>query len=568
MKRFIPFVALLAVVALAGCSGDSPSAPPTPTVVPDTWSITSLTPSNAAPYVNTVILVDAVVTKNGSPAPDGTSVTFEATGGAFSSGGTEASVLTTDGTASVAFLADTEGTYVIRAQVGGVSRQISVPFQDRAVTDALQLYDVTPRRGSYAGGEQVIITGKGILAPVEVYFDLNGTPYQAIVAGVNESVPASADGQITVVTPAFTGANNSIQQSADVRVIANAGTGSSESATLSDAFVLLPGGGPQIFGVSPNSGRSSGGEIVSILGQNFGSVVSDLSVSFTDDDGAVRLANVLSVAPDGTQIQVETPQFSTLPLTEDRPQDVTVSTIDGGTSLADSFIVLADNPTPLIASISPTAGPLDGGTLVTIFGSGFQAPMQVFFGELAATDVNVFDDTSPANQDRITCVSPDYSQQGDVPPVAVEVRVVNINTGNQDGFSSFTYGDALYISGNTPVEGGPGSLLIIYGSGFEDPLQVDLLCSDGCGVEFRLEVNSVSGTEIVARIPTNTPVVCDNLDVDIQVTLLESNLSTIGGEFRYLGSTPRVYSVSPVILVEQNTSSEFDSRPQPVFDRR
>ena len=62
---------------------------------------------------------------------------------------------------------------------------------------------------------------------------------------------------VTVITPAFTGTDTGIQQTADVRVHTNAGTGSQESDTLPDAFVLLPGGGPQIYGVSPNSGRSN-----------------------------------------------------------------------------------------------------------------------------------------------------------------------------------------------------------------------------------------------------------------------------------------------------------------------
>ncbi len=241
MKRFTPFIALLALVVMVGCSGDSPSAKPVPTVVPEAWSIVTLTASNTAPFVDTVILLDATVTKNGSAAPNGTSVNFQASGGAFSNGETEASVLTSGGTASVAFIADTAGPYVIQALVGGVSRQITVSYQDRSTTDALQLYGIDPRRGSYAGGEQVVITGKGILAPVEVYFDLNGVAYEAIVAGVIESIPASADGSITVVTPAFTGANNTIQQSADVRVIANAGTGSSETDTLPDRLRAAAG---------------------------------------------------------------------------------------------------------------------------------------------------------------------------------------------------------------------------------------------------------------------------------------------------------------------------------------
>ncbi len=545
MKRFTPFIALLALVALAGCSGDSPSAKPVPTVVPDAWSITSLTASSSAPFVGTVILVEAVVTRNGSPAPDDTSVAFTASGGAFANGTTQASVLTSGGTASAVFLADTAGAYGIQAQVGGASRQLTVEYRDRDVTEALQLYGIDPRRGSYAGGEQAVITGKGIQAPAEVFFDLGGVAYQGIVSGVSESNPLSEDGSITVVTPAFTGANNSIQQTADVRVITNAGTGSAETATLVSAFVLLPGGGPAIFGVAPSSGRSSGGEVVNILGQNFGSVASDLSVSFTDDDSVVRLATVLSVAPDGSQIQVETPRFSTLPLTEDRPQDVTVSTVDGGTTLEDSFVVLADNPQPEIASISPTAGPLDGGTLVTIFGSGFQAPMQVFFGNLTALDVNVFNDTTPANQDRITCVSPDYSTQGDVPPVVVPVRVVNSTSGLDSVYDAFTYGDNLYISGNSPQEGGLGDLVIIYGSGFEDPLQVFFGGN-------QMEVISVSGTEIVVRIPDTLGTECNPTSGDFRVVLLESNLEATGGSFTILGNSPQVLSVSPVIIPESD----------------
>jgi hypothetical protein len=516
-------------------------------VVPEAWSIVSLDASNTAPFVGTVILVEATVTLDGSPAPDDTTITFEAagTGGAFGNGTTTASVLTEGGTASVAFISETEGTFVIRARVSSASREVSVQYQDRASTDALQLTGVNPRRGSYAGGDQVVITGKGIQTPVDVFFDLDGFAYQAIIVGVTESDPLSADGTITVITPAFTGTNTGTQQTADVRVNTNAGTGSQETDTLPDAFVLLPGGGPQIFGVSPASGRSSGGEVVNILGQGFGSVASDLSVSFTDPGGVVRLGTVMAVSPDGTQIQVETPRFSTIPLTEDEAQDVTVATIDGVVSLDDAFIVLADEPTPEIASISPIAGPLDGGTLVTIFGSGFQVPVQVTFGNLTALDVNVFNDTTPADNDRITCVTPDYSQQDEVPPVSVDVIVRNMNSGNEASYSSFTYGEQLYITGNSPSEGGLGDLVIIYGSGFEDPLQVFL------GGEL-MELISVSGTELVVRIPDDLATSCTGTGGSFRVVLLESGQETTGGNFTIVGNSPTVLSVSPVILQEDS----------------
>ncbi len=579
MRRFFPFIALLALVAMVGCSGDSPSPRPVPTVAPEAWAITSLQASSTGPFVDTVILVEADVAKNGSPAPDGTTVTFQASGGAFSNGTTQASVITSSGSSSVAFVADAAGSYSIRALVKGVSDAIVVTYQDRATTDQLQLFGIDPRRGSYGGGEQATIIGKGILAPVDVYFDLNGNAYQAIVAGVVESDPLSEEGSITVITPAFTGVDNTIQQTADVRVITNAGTGGQETDTLGDAFALVPGGGPAIFGVSPNTGRSSGGEVVSILGQGFGTVASDLSVSFTEDNGVVRLGTVLAVAPDGSQIQVETPIFSTLPLEGDIPMDVTVATIDGSVTLEDAFIVLADDPQPEIATISPTAGPEDGGTLVTIFGQGFQVPMQVWFGDLTALDVNVFNDTSPAGNDRITCVTPDYSQQGEVPPVAVDVTVTNMNSGKTDTLDgAFTYGDPLYITGNSPVEGGLGDLVIIYGSGFEDPLQVFL------GGEL-MELVSVTGTELVVRIPDDLATSCAGAAGAFEVVLLESGNSATGGNFNILGNSPTVLSVSPIILQQivgpprvwirmtsrslvRTSRTKCSSRSVPTFHRR
>jgi len=80
MKRFIPCLALIALVALVGCSGDSPSAQPVPTVVPTTWGIESLTVSDTTPFVGSPVLVEVEVTRDGSAAPDGTSVELASSG--------------------------------------------------------------------------------------------------------------------------------------------------------------------------------------------------------------------------------------------------------------------------------------------------------------------------------------------------------------------------------------------------------------------------------------------------------------------------------------------------------
>jgi len=572
MKRFIPYLALVAVVAMAGCSGDSPSAKPVPTVVPVSWDVSSLTVSDSDVPLGTPIQVDVEVTKDGSPAPDGTVVQMSSGGppgaeafgyvsGSSSKNAAQlhqtASIVTEDGRATTYFIADyvdpsssehaddPVGTYVIQAKATNATRQVSVEYRASSASGTLQLFSVDPSRGSYAGGQQVVILGKGIVAPVEVTFILNGVPFSAEVINVLESIPSSGPGSIVAITPRFTGTDTSIEQQADIRVVARVGSiGGEEKDTLFQAFSLLPGLGTVIYGVAPNSGRSSGGEVINILGQGFGSNAAEVSATFTDSGGSVRIGRVLAVAPDGTQIQVETPRFSTLPLATDHPQDVSVTTPEGSARIEDGFLVLADDPQPTINSISPTSGPLDGDTLVTIFGNGFQAPMQVFFGNLTALDVNVFNDTTPADNDRITCVTPDYSQQEEVPPVTVDVVVTNMTSGKTNTLGgAFTYGDPLWISGNSPTEGGLGDLVIIYGSGFEDPLQVFL-------GDAPMEVVSVSGTELVVRIPDDLATECSGASGSFKVVLLESNQEATGGNFTIRGNMPTVLSVSPIIFQE------------------
>ena len=165
----------------------------------------------------------------------------------------------------------------------------------------------------------VTIFAVNLSAPADVFFIVNGRPYQAEVTTVIEGI----DGWIQVVTPPFSGQDWSIEQQADVRVIAGVGTGDEQTDTLFDVYTLLPQSqtaAPVIFGVSPSSGRSSGGEVVSILGQGFTFPAAVTIVEFIDSSGTSRVASILAVAPDGSQIQVETPRFSTLPLETDDPQ--------------------------------------------------------------------------------------------------------------------------------------------------------------------------------------------------------------------------------------------------------
>jgi hypothetical protein len=62
--------------------------------------------------------------------------------------------------------------------------------------------------------------------------------------------------------------------------------------------------------------------------------------------------------------------------------------------------VYSPSVSPTITGISPTTGPLEGGTLVTLSGSGFTGATSVIFGSTTATSFTVNSDT------QITAMSP------------------------------------------------------------------------------------------------------------------------------------------------------------------
>jgi len=522
----------------------------------DVWLITSLEASDSNPIVNTAVSVTATVTLNGDPAPDGTSVEFTANGGVFSNGATLATVLSSGGQASIGFGATDAGPYVVQARVKTVTRKITITYKEPDTSGGLQLWSINPASGSYAGGETVVLTGKGIHNPVEVIFTVQGVQYQGIVDHVVESVPATAAGTITLRTPEPTAADTTITSTADVKVTVGVGTTNEESQSYPSVFTYISDsviiGDPVIFGVDPLYGRSQGGESVTILGLNFAvdetkELMKNFDEVYFTFEGQQLLAEVEQWSE--TQIAVITPRFSLTPLTENKTAGVILTRADGGANVEKNniFIVKSDIAQPEITGLSPTAGPLDGGTEVTITGHGFEIPIQVHFGDLEATGCQVFDDQSLADNDVITCLTPDYSQQGQLPPIFVPVRVTNLQTGNNaTANQNFRYGDILYVGQANPTEGQIGDLFALYGAGFEDPLTVWFRS----GGEIEFDVISVTGTELTLRSPPDMAPTCNDRSGTFRVVLNESNRFAEGGQYTLLGSEPTITSVDPIFVDE------------------
>src|SRR5262249_40435590 len=143
-----------------------------------------------------------------------------------------------------------------------------------------------------------------------------------------------------------------------------------------DQFTYLAAAGPVVTGLNPTQGPEAGGTQVTITGAGFTGAT---EVDFGTTAAATFVVN------DDTSISVQSPPGT-------GTVDVTVKT-DSATSPVtpdDRFTYL---PPPAVTLISPTSGPVAGGTQVTITGTGFTGATEVDFGTNTAL-FTVVSDTS------------------------------------------------------------------------------------------------------------------------------------------------------------------------------
>lgn len=115
---------------------------------------------------------------------------------------------------------------------------------------------------------------------------------------------------------------------------------------------------------------------------------------------------------------------------------------------------------PAITTLTPTTGSTGGGTLLTIYGSGFLSGAYVSVGGVLSPSVTV------QSSSQLTALTP--------PGVAGAVQVVVINPDGLTAFASgFTYTAAttnngsLWVAGINPPNGSGGQIVNITGSGFD-----------------------------------------------------------------------------------------------------
>lgn len=451
MRRIAITLTVLALVAGSfGCSSDAPTPPkgdgPTgPGPSGGTALQIRLFTSNPNPPAGTCTLIQAIVTLNGTPVPDGTSVSFSTDFGVFAQNALPLiSVVTQNGAAVTALCSEFPGTAVVRAtsSSGGQSGSatISIQFQPAAAGAGPFVSFCDPSFGPSTGGTALAIRGGRFCSTsgcsgseagtTRVAFIVNGVLREATVVSVNNDT-------INVLTPGFPEVTSPTTP-VEIRVTLNNNTATPTVLTLPNCFAF-------------------------------------------------------------------------------------------GTTLS---------TTPTITAVLPASGVNEGNTRVTIFGAGFIAPVQVFFGEVEATIVSV-------GFNQIVVLTPAAFGSGrDNLNQQVDVRVRNVTSGQEAVLAGgYRYVQPIQItsvSNNEQRVDQPFTPVTIFGHGFQSPVAVTLAGRPAT-------IISVAESEIVVLPSQPFLTGCNDVSGPVRVTNVNTGDTTTGGTFTYLvtQTRPTIVSISP-----------------------
>jgi uncharacterized protein YhjY with autotransporter beta-barrel domain len=334
---------------------------------------------------------------------------------------------------------------------------------------------VSPALGPLGGGTAVNITGTGFTGATALKFGSNN--------GLSVTVVNATS--ITATSPPGTGVVN-------VFVTTPGGTNAADPA---NRFTYVPA--PAITSISPTAGPLGGGTTVTINGSDLTGATAVTFGGVAATGYTVNSASqITATAPPGTGTV-----------------DVRVTTAGGTSAIvaADKFTYAA---VPVVSGISPTAGPLGGGTTVTINGSNLTGATAVTFGGVAATGYTV----NSASQ--ITATAPAGTG-------TVDVLVTTAGgTSVIAAADKFTYAAVPVVSGISPNSGSVagGASVIITGSNFSGVTAVKFGANNASGFTFN------NATQITATAP---PGIAGTVDVTV-TTAGGTSVTSLADQFTFV----------------------------------
>jgi hypothetical protein len=407
--------------------------------------------------------------------------------------------------------------------------------------------------GPLAGGTGLTITGTGFTGATGVVFHFPGATDVTVPAN------ASSDTSTTVTTPA-TPAGDLVGSTAvaDVEVVVAAGNGTTATSppTTPGQIIQFTFQGPAVGSLSQASGPLAGGTTVTVSGQGF---TGTTAVIFRFAD-TTTLSVPASTSSD-TSVTVTTPAVSADELvTNQAVADVEVQVAAGGGMTATSGATPPDQFAfggPSVSGVGPNKGPMQGGTQVTVSGSGFTGTTAVLFHLSDGTSLRV--PASTGSDTSVTLATPAVSGDqlvNDRAVVDVEVEVAA--AGATTATSPATPGDQFTFDGPSvsklsiksgPVQG--GTKVVITGSNLGGASVVGFRTPGG--TDFTVAAGTVSASSVTAVTPAlpgtvfgaGQNAVPTNVEVEVPTTDGSIAVSPDTTKAHYTFTGPTVSKVSP-----------------------
>ena len=270
-------------------------------------------------------------------------------------------------------------------------------------------------------------------------------------------------------------------------------------------------GPPSITSVTPATGPTTGGTVVTISGAGLNGTIGTCTFN------GVSLAGLHQ----GTGTDGKSTYEGTTPASSTTGYATIVITTVGGTATNSTFFTYF-NPMPTLTSISPAAGSPVGGTVVTITGTNFSGATAVTFGGTAAAGYTVNSATS------ITATTPVHAA------ASVDVSVTNsYGTGTKTG--GFEYTLNIKVTSISPAAGPKtgGTAVTVFGANFVSEATVKIGGGSCTGVAW------VDSNHLTASTPSGSAGA-----KNVVVTNPDTSSSTLIGGFTYFNA-PTTAGISP-----------------------
>ncbi|MCU1231763.1 MAG: hypothetical protein JWO97_4647, partial [Acidobacteria bacterium] len=220
---------------------------------------------------------------------------------------------------------------------------------------------------------------------------------------------------------------------------------------------------------------------------------------------------------------------------------------------ADRVTVFQLDRTLKVDGVTPYSSPINSGARLTLYGSGFAAPVQLFV-------IN-----PDGSEEEVQIVAVSFNSVVFIAPPArslfpVGIRVINISTAASVTLpNAFRYYTPMTIQSTRPLSGPPagGTAITIDGDGFEAPVAVTV-----AGVAASLV--RVSGTQIQALTSAKRVTRCEDSSGPIIVTSVLTGDTANGATFTYVTPRARFAALPSDFIAGASSDVTIATLPNPV----